>query len=174
MFSFTFFASEDVSLMLVVVGSVLGSYLSRRHLALHRRVTTGFVGAGMLMWGALVVTGVFRPSHSPSDEMHGWLGHLLLPTVAVPIGLWIGGSGVVAQTPLRFLTRLLALFFLAFCCFSNARTGYFGVADADSPDGLRFDVMHRVTAPCYIGIALAIWLLRLRAQAAELARNRSA
>lgn len=166
MFPFTFFASEDVSVVVVVVCAILAWRSPRRHAAFHGRLSLAFVGAGLLAWCVLVVTGVLGPSESPWDGMHHTAGHLLLPIVACPIGLWFGGSlATAAQRPLRFLPRLLALLLLGMCCFSNARTGYLGPSRVDPrihpATKLRFDVFHQVVFPCYIGLALTLWFRRL-------------
>jgi hypothetical protein len=173
-FPFTFFASEDVSLVLVIVGAILGWILSKGHRKLLLGLLLTLVGTGLLMWAVLLATGIFRPSQSPWDEVHGWAGHLMLPAVAWAIGLWFGDSVVsISQRPLGFAVRLLALFFLAFCCFSNARTGYLGSPNLDTPDGLRFHILHRIACPSYAGIVLTVWVLRLRIHIVEMSQIQS-
>ena len=155
MFPFTFFASEDISLVLVVICAILAWSFLRRHSALHEGLSLTIVGASLLAWCVLLVTGVLGPSEWPWDVAHRIAGHLLLPLVACPTGFWLGCSLATAG-------QRLALLLLGMCSFSNVRTGYLGPSRIDDPDtNLRFDVFHQVVLPCFVSIALIFWFRRL-------------
>jgi len=166
LFPFTFFFSEDVSIIAVVVFAIVAWLSSRHHAALVHRFLLAAVGTSLLGWCLLLVSGVLGPSTGPLQAIHSLVGHLLLPVVASATGLWLGTSFPKAvQHPLRFLLRSALLLLLCFCCFSNTRTGYFGPSRVDPginpANKIRFDVLHQVAIPVFIGLVLVLWFRRL-------------
>jgi hypothetical protein len=166
LFPFTFFLSEDASIVAFFVFAIMGWFLSKRRPFLIRVLSLAFVGAGLFGWCVLLVSGILGPSQRPWTAMHSVAGHLLLPIVTCVTALWLGVSvPTVTQHPFRFLLRLVVLMLLCACCFSNARTGYFGPSRVDphiDPDNkIRFDFIHQIAFPLYTGLVLGFWFCRL-------------
>jgi hypothetical protein len=172
MLPFTFFPSEDVALVALLLCTGAGWVISGRHQVLLRRLLMFMVAGAFVDWCLLLATGVVRPWQGPLAELHGVVGHLMLPLVASAAGLWLGASvSQESRRPAGILVRLLVLLLLCFCCFSNARTGYLGPSRIDPasdwPTKLRFDVFHQVTMPAIMGPILAFWLGRLVVRAPQ-------
>jgi hypothetical protein len=177
LFPFTFFVSEDVSVIALLLSTIMAWYLSRRRPTLIPYLLLAFVGTGLCGWLVLVVSGLLGPYEWPWNLLHGAAGHVLLPVLVSAFGLWLGSSMLAgARHPYRVLWRLLALLLLCLCCFSNARTGYLGPSRIDPQINLatkiRFDVLHQGTFPLYIGFVLALWFYRLVTRLVRLPNER--
>ena len=89
MFPFTFFLSEDVSIVAIVVFAIMAWLLCWQHAALVRLLLLSTVGTALLGWGILLVSGVLGRSEG-LRIVHRLVGHVLLPSVASATGLWLG------------------------------------------------------------------------------------
>lgn len=166
MFAFALSASESLSIAAVPAFAIVSHSLSEQYPAVIRRSLLAFVGLGLLSWLLLVVSAILDPLVDPWHTVHAAAGWVILPLVACATATWFGSSlPKVKRKPIKTLCSCVLLVLLCLFCYSNARTGFLGPSridpELDRKTNIRFDVLHRMALPSYIGLVLFVWFWRL-------------
>ena len=155
-------ALQSMFLSIPLVGAVAAWLISARLAEAVWRLAQGLVFTSVVLWVALLATGVAWQPGSLLSSLHGSVGHWLVLDLSFATGLCAGwvARWEFRPWPVRSVAWLLFFIFTLAVSYSNALTGYLGpsaIPDLGTDEKMLFDAIHRFLDPVLLGTMLAIW-----------------
>jgi hypothetical protein len=169
--------TDWVRVLLPLILGVGAGVFAARYPTLLTRICFALTVSTILLWMALLVTGIARQPEGSLAEVHRWCAHLFV------IALWIAAPvSIAVLLRVRLVQHRVST--LGYCLVALAAlalgfvagfTGYLGPShtntESEPGDLARFQVIHLIALPAITGLLLGVWAYGLRQK--SLAATRS-